>query len=92
VAHVPAIQKAGMHEASRIAQALMQREATMAVIAAAGGRVDRARAERLTAPARPERLADPPDHRAGGDGRRPRRDGDEPADERDAGRRIDLTA
>jgi len=36
VAHVPAIQKAGMHEAARIAQALLQREAMMAVIASAG--------------------------------------------------------
>lgn len=91
MAHVPAIQKAGMHEASRIAQALMQREATMAVIAAAGGRVDRARSERLAAPARPERLADPPDQRAGGDGQRRRRDGGE-TDGDETGRHIDLTA
>jgi hypothetical protein len=92
VAHIPAIQKAGMHEASRIAQALMQREATMAVIASAGERIDRARAERLPPPTRPERLADAPDDPRDGEGRRRRHDGDEPADDRETGRRIDLTA
>jgi hypothetical protein len=92
VAHVPAIQKAGMHEAARIAQALMQREATMAVIASAGERVDRARAERLAPPTHPERLADAPDRQPGGEGGRGHRRRDETADDQDSGRHIDLTA
>jgi hypothetical protein len=87
VAHVPAIQKAGMHEAARIAQAIMQREATMAVIAAAGGRVDRARSERLPAPSRPQR----PDDRPGQGTRHAHRPPGDRADD-NSGRSIDLSA
>jgi len=91
MAHVPAIQKAGMHEAARIAQAVMQREAAMAVIASAGERADRARADRLPPAARVERAGDAPDERPrpGDGGRRRRRrrpDGEEPP------RHVDVTA
>lgn len=92
MAHVPAIQKAGMHETARIAQALMQREAMMAVVAAAGERADRVTADRLPPPAKIQRTGDAPDERdrGHGDGRRRRDDGgdgDEPPR-----RHVDLTA
>lgn len=98
VAHVPAIQKAGMHEAARIAQALLQREAMMAVIASAGSREDRARAERLPAPEKAAPAHHAPEERPGG-GDHPRRqwagrgDGEgHPSPEDEGPHHIDLTA
>ncbi|HMM48344.1 MAG TPA: hypothetical protein PKE32_01845 [Miltoncostaeaceae bacterium] len=95
MSHVPAIQNAGMHEVSRIAQALMQREAAMAVLASAGERIDRARAQELPPATRTERVEDAPDERRGEhhsrrDGRRGAGGSDEDAP--DGPRHVDLTA
>ena len=88
MAHVPAIQKAGMHEASRIAQAIMQREAAMAVLASAGERIDRAKADRLPPPTRTERTHNPPEDQ----GRRSRDARPHDGDDDTPNRHVDLTA
>lgn len=91
VEHVPAIQKAGLSEANRIAQMVLQREAHMAVLASAGERADRARAAKVPPPEKVERMQDRPeeerrrDHDSGGR--------DEGGAEAGGGRRhIDLSA
>ncbi|MEQ8839793.1 MAG: hypothetical protein RJQ03_00770 [Miltoncostaeaceae bacterium] len=56
--HVPAIQKAGLSEANRIAQMVMQRETHMAVLASAGERADRVRSAKVPPPERIERMDD----------------------------------
>jgi hypothetical protein len=76
-----------MHEASRIAQAIMQREAAMAVVAAAGERVDRAKADKLPPTSRTERTRDAPEDRRH---RREHRDDDEAYEAR--GQHVDLSA
>ncbi len=65
MSYVNGIHKSGMHEASRIAQALLHREAELAAIAAAGERVDRAKADRLPPPTAGDRVRDRPDPRRG---------------------------
>lgn len=93
--YVNGIHKAGMHEATRIAQILLQREAEMAMLAAAGRRVHDAKAHRLPPADEPHRVGDAPDDRRGahgghGDGDRRRDDGE--ADGPPERGRIDLTA
>lgn len=92
--HIPAIQKAGLHEANRIAQMVMQREAHMAVLASAGERADRVKAAKVPPPDRMERVEERSEedrrHDRDPDGRAydgSHHDGDAPAR-----RRIDLTA
>lgn len=92
--YVNGIHKSGMHEAGRIAQALIHREAELAAIAAAGGRVDRAKADKLPPPTAGDNVRDRPDQRRGRE-----HDGDRDADadgrgepdERPGGR-IDVSA
>jgi len=93
MSYVNGIHKSGMHEASRIAQALLHREAELAAIAAAGERVDRAKADRLPPPTAGDRVRDRPDQRRGREhdgGGADDADGDEPDDR--PGGRIDVTA
>lgn len=92
--YVNGIHKAGMHEANRIAQILLQREAEMAMLAAAGQRAHDMKAHRLP-PADPSHhVGDAPDDRRDRGERRGGRDDDEHGAPEDAppGGHIDLTA
>lgn len=92
--YVNGIHKAGMHEANRIAQILLQREAEMAMIAAAGQRVRDAKAHRLPPAEAAHHVGDAPDRRRGDDDHGHDPEGDDPTTRDDAppGATIDLTA
>ena len=91
--YVNGVHKAGMHEASRIAQILLHREAEMAMAAAAGRRVHEANAHRLPPADAIHRTGDAPDERRDRDRdrREPGDDAHEGPDE-PAGGHIDLSA
>lgn len=90
--YVNGIHKSGMHEANRIAQALLHREAELAAIAAAGQRVDRVKADRLPPPTAGDRVRDRPHEREGHDRDDGGGDADGGAPDDRPGGRIDVTA
>ncbi len=89
--YVNGVHKAGMHEASRIAQILLHREAEMAMAAAAGRRVHDANAHRLPPADAIHRTGAAPDERRDRDRRESGDDANEGL-ERPPGGHVDLSA
>lgn len=90
--HLPGIVKAGMPEATRIAQTLIHRGVETGIVAVAGERADRVRAERIPEAGAGERITERRRREPRDGDREGRRDPDRPDDEGPSGGLVDVQA